>query len=203
MALSDKKLKYGVGFNDASYPVTFIVDGKRKLCPYYTVWQNMLTRCYCERFLEKNSTYRGCSVCEEWLTFSKFKKWMEKQDWESKSLDKDIISEGNKIYSPETCAFVNRRINNLLLNNKKIRGKYPLGVTFNKKKKRFVAQCNGEKHHVYVGGFDNAEMAHKAYLTFKQKVIREVANDVTDVRVKDALHEYAENINLHEKQEIL
>lgn len=50
----------------------------------------------------------GCSVCEEWLTFSNFKRWMEQQDYEGKALDKDLLVSQNKTYSSETCVFVPR-----------------------------------------------------------------------------------------------
>lgn len=30
-------------------------------------------------------------MADEWNTFSNFKNWMEKQNWEDKQLDKDII----------------------------------------------------------------------------------------------------------------
>ena len=57
-------------------------------------------------YLERRPAYKDVVVRQEWLTFSNFKRWMEKQDWEGKQLDKDIIVLGNKVYSPETCAFV-------------------------------------------------------------------------------------------------
>ena len=65
----NRSLICGVGVNDANYATS----GKR-MCPFYRRWINMLERCYSEKFQEKNPTYRGCSVCEEWLTFSNFKR---------------------------------------------------------------------------------------------------------------------------------
>lgn len=78
------KLVYGVGINDADYPTTQRekVNGEWKItwrCLYYDRWVSMLTRCYSSKCHEKQPTYKGCSVCDEWLTFSNFRKWMEQQ----------------------------------------------------------------------------------------------------------------------------
>jgi len=51
----------------------------------------MLTRCYYQKRLDIRPSYEECIVCEEWLTFSNFKKWTEQQDWEDKQLDKDFF----------------------------------------------------------------------------------------------------------------
>lgn len=100
----------GVGINDADYDTC--VNGS--VCPYYRKWADLLRRCYSKRFLEKRSSYKGCTVCKEWHTFSNFKRWMEKQDWEGKVLDKDLLSGDDKIYSPDTCVFLPSKINNFL-----------------------------------------------------------------------------------------
>ena len=104
------KLVWGVGVNDLGYRTQVKEDvtkngGKRIreivfLCKYYTAWIGMLKRCYSKKYLESYPTYFGTSVCSEWLSATAFKKWMEKQDWHGKCLDKDIIVPGNKLYSP-------------------------------------------------------------------------------------------------------
>lgn len=116
MKTKNKRLVYGVGNNDADYVVEKreeigYVGGKRRrklmwVCPYYQTWKDMIKRCYSTKCQEKFPTYKGCSVSADWHTFSNFKAWMEKQNWEGKQLDKDILIEGNKVYSPETCVFV-------------------------------------------------------------------------------------------------
>lgn len=65
------KLVYGVGIND----VTEIVRN----CPYYKKWVGMLGRCYNPKKQAERSTYHGVTVCDEWLTFSNFKTWMQKK----------------------------------------------------------------------------------------------------------------------------
>ena len=103
----------GIGINDSGYVVNKGGRSKSDLCPIYSMWHNMLKRCYDEKTQNKRPTYKGCSVCDEWLTFSKFRSWVICQDWKGKQLDKDILKEGNKIYSPKKCILVSNRINNL------------------------------------------------------------------------------------------
>ena len=110
------KLVCGVGVNDLPYMAQVNEDvtkdgGKRILksvfrCKYYTTWRSMIERCYSKKYLESRPSYIGTSVCSEWLYATAFRKWMEKQDWQGKCLDKDIIVPGSKLYSPDTCAFV-------------------------------------------------------------------------------------------------
>lgn len=99
----------GVGIMDADYIVDvreyWVENGKRKSrlvwsCPFHRKWSDMLVRCYSPKRLEYRQSYAGCYVCDEWLTFSNFKSWMEKQDWEGKHLDKDLLQTGSKVYSP-------------------------------------------------------------------------------------------------------
>ena len=85
----------------------------------YKVWYSMLQRCYKECYINK-PTYKDCTVCDEWLCFENFEKWYNENyyevDDEIMNLDKDILVKGNKIYSPETCCFVPKRINILFVN---------------------------------------------------------------------------------------
>ena len=89
----------------------------------------MLTRCYSKKYLESYPSYIGTSVCSEWLSAKAFRKWMEQQDWHGKCLDKDIIVPGNKLYSPETCAFVLPATNSFVIACDARRGDYPIGVS--------------------------------------------------------------------------
>jgi len=78
----------------------------------YERWRAMLRRCYDKKFQEKNKSYIGCVVCDEWHNFQVFAKWYYKNKIDGFDLDKDIKAGGRgKIYSPETCTFVTRREN--------------------------------------------------------------------------------------------
>lgn len=118
----------------------------------------MLTRCYNKGELERHPTYVMKSVCKEWLTFSKFKSWMETQDWEGKQLDKDILFEGNSVYSPETCVFIDQSLNKFLLEKTENRD-LPIGVSYHKVKNKYIAASGGKQ----IGSFDNQKDAELAW----------------------------------------
>jgi len=190
-----KKLILGVGINDADYRVFYKVGKIRILCPYYDRWRGMLYRCYSPKTQARQPTYQGCSICDEWLTFSNFKKWMQMQDWEGKHLDKDIIQPDNKVYSPETCAFVDRATNNLLLDAGKARGPYPQGVTLERKTGRYMARCPSNGIRKTIGRFKSINEAEKAYKEFKYNEIIRIADLQSDQRVKEGLYKHAESLN--------
>lgn len=186
--IKSRKPLYGVGINDADYNVR--VD--KTTCPYYERWHSMLRRCYGKIELKRNPTYSGCTVCDEWLTFSNFKAWMETQDWEGKHLDKDILCEGNKVYCPEYCVFVTKLTNTFILDSKKVRGKYMLGVFFHKRDKVFVAQCNNtfgitKDQNRYLGYFETEIEAHLAWKAKKHEYACRLADLQDDPRVAEAL----------------
>lgn len=175
-----RKLVVGVGFNDTSYEVQH--------CPFYIRWKSMLVRCYDKNYLKHRATYEKCTVCDEWLTFSNFKKWMEVQDWEGKVLDKDILSGDIKIYSPETCVFIDQKVNNLLLDSGRTRGAYPIGVTYDAKYGYFISRCsNGSNKSVFLGIYTNATDAHEAWRKYKHDLACKLAEQQTNPRVAEAL----------------
>lgn len=200
------KLVYGVGINDADYVVQIkeivgykdngkIIEKLIWVCPFYVRWLGMLQRCYSESWLVKYPTYRGCSTIPEWHHFIGFRGWMEKQDWEGKQLDKDILFSGNKIYGPEACVFVDQKVNKFFNNYKNGRGKFPIGVCLDKKSGRFKAQgCDIEMgKRKTLGYFDTPEEAHQAWLAFKLEQAYILAAEQTDPRVAKALIDRYEN----------
>lgn len=200
------KLVYGVGIMDADYVVKkferWYENGKRKhkqiwICPFYEKWKDMLKRCYSEKYQERCPTYKGCSVCQEWLTFSNFRAWMEQQDYEGKQLDKDILFPGNKVYSPETCVFVDQWVNLFLTERQNDRGEYMIGVHWRKDLSKFRANCNdGSGKNKHLGYFTNEVDAHKAWLDCKLKLAYQLASEQTDPRTAKALIERYENYKI-------
>ena len=193
------KLVHGMGTNDADYVVQRketigYVDGKRKqklvwICKYYQAWKGMIQRCYSAKYQKSRPTYAGCSVSEEWLTFSNFKAWMVAQDWEGKQLDKDLLIEGNKVYSPETCAFVTQMVNSFTIDSGAARGEWLIGVNWDKGTNKFRARCHnpfsGEQENL---GLVTCELeAHNAWLKRKLELAHELAAIQTDPRVAKAL----------------
>lgn len=77
----------------------------------YKKWYMMLYRCYDQTQLNRRPRYQDVFVCDEWLNFQNFASWFDDNYIEGMQLDKDILVDGNKIYSPETCCFVTPRDN--------------------------------------------------------------------------------------------
>ena len=184
------KLIYSVGINDSAYCTNPTIDGNQVICKYYSTWKSMLRRCYDPKYQAKYPTYIGCTVCEEWLTFSNFKKWMMTQDFEGKQLDKDILVQGNKIYSPDTCIFVSKAINTLFTKSDASRGEYKVGVYFKKDNGKFTAQCQVNDKRKFLGYYLTEEEAYQAYKKFKTSHIRNIALEQTDERLKQAMLNY-------------
>ena len=177
---------YGWGIND-TYNQT-----KTK---QYSVWSNMVRRCYSKECLKKHPTYKGCSVHPDWKYFSNFKQWMDKQDWEGKYLDKDLLVYGNKVYGPDTCIFVPRLLNNLFTD--KGSGPYNKGVYkhgkgsggYNKKGGMFVAQISMYGKQKCVSYHTNEKDAEESYKKHKREYLKELANKQEDDRLVKALLE--------------
>ena len=189
MKLQKKRLILGVGINDADYEVTPSVNGKRVWCPYYRTWAGMLTRCYNGKCQERQPTYKGCSACPEWLYFMTFRAWMVQQDWQGKQLDKDLLIDGNKVYSPDTCVFVDAATNNFTVDRGRSRGEYPIGVNFNKAAGKFTAKCSNPftKKMEHLGYFHCPHEAHLAWKARKHILACQLADLQTDSRVAAAL----------------
>jgi hypothetical protein len=178
---------YGVGINDSDYLTQETVDGKRIICPFYQKWKGMLERCYSRAYTNRTGSkaYKDSTVCEEWLVFSVFKTWMESQQWQGLDLDKDMMYPGNKLYSPETCAFIPRKINVLFTDRRRSKGDYPLGVhkrkpgkdMVNDYSKPFVSEgFTGEKNK-HLGVYATATEAHRAWQLGKIQVLRAVVDE--------------------------
>ena len=91
-----RSLVYGVGIND--WVGAIRVGGK--LIMEYQLWQNMLQRCFDEKYKQKYPTYQGVTCSKEWLLMTSFIEDVSKtkgyglKGWQ---LDKDILSKGNKL----------------------------------------------------------------------------------------------------------
>lgn len=157
------------------------VNKKREEFPVpYSKWNNMFIRCYNKKYKEKTPTYEGCEVCDEWKSFDNFLKWFNdpKNGYrDGYQLDKDLLVQGNKIYSPNTCCFIPQKINSMLTRGQRIRGAVKsIGVTLRNGK--YIARCNfGHKEAKCVGCFDNEQDAFDAYKQAKETYIKSTAED--------------------------
>lgn len=186
------KLVYGVGMNDSKEPNQFFdkETGKQVwICPYYRAWKNMLERCYSPKKHAKFPTYIGCSTCDEWLIFSKFKAWMERQDWQGKHLDKDLLVKGNKVYSPSTCLFIDPIINTFINDGLKSKRTRLMGACFHKQAGKYQAECRNpfKGKAEYIGLFDSESAAHEAWKDRKLSLAIELARGLSSKVISDAL----------------
>ena len=165
----------------------------------YNKWRGILIRSQDPYYKHLHPTYDSCSVCNEWLRFSNFKKWFENPQngyYKGYELDKDILVKGNKIYSPDTCCFVPQEINKLLTKRKTQRGGLPIGVSLNKGRgKPLSVSFTKNKVSVHLGVFDTPEEAFQAYKSAKEHFIKELAEKYFQEgkitkKVYDALMKY-------------
>lgn len=158
---------YGVGVNDV-YEKVYETE-------YYKKWLSILYRCYHPTQKEHSKSYNDCKVCDEWHYLSNFKKWFEDTNngfIKGYEIDKDLLSNGNKIYSPSTCCFLPPEINGAikLSNGKK---KLPTGVI------EIVGRAKNYRvdfRKKSVGYFETIEEANNYYKKLKKEQILELAN---------------------------
>ena len=193
---------YGVGTTG----LESTVDENSEKLDSYVCWQSMLERCYSAKCQEKYPTYKGCSVCDDWLYYPNFKKWYDENYYEVKNktshLDKDILVKGNKVYSPDTCVFAPSFINTLFTKSKNGRGELPIGVYYDKKYKKYKAQLSvfkdGKKTRKHLGYFDTADEGFEAYKKAKEEYIKEVADEYKDkipTKLYEAMYSYKVDID--------
>lgn len=173
------KLVKGVGYNSGGLH-SIKEDGKASRS--YRLWLCILQRCYSDEYQNRNPTYIGCTVCEEWLDFQVFAEWCKgnKYHLSGYDLDKDLLVKGNKIYSPETCVFVPQHINTLLNSCASSRGKHPRGIYFNKPRGKYLARFSAESKSQHLGYFACPNEAYRAYVAAKEIYVKEVANKYRD-----------------------
>lgn len=145
----------------------------------------------------RNTSYKSVRIDDRWLRFSNFKKWYDKhypyeleEEYGIKfEIDKDLLSDGDKIYSPETCIFLPNKVNNFLANKMTNNTSGHTGVIWHKQVKKWRARINDFHTHKKksLGLFVNIEDASEAY-----KVARE--NEALKVKEYMTMLGYEQNI---------
>ena len=193
-------------YNKSVCNIGYLGEGKYNHKDYpkmYNHWIHMIRRCYNPYALNRNPTYIDCFICESWHCFQNFGEWYERKYYECNNeemhLDKDILIKGNKIYSPNTCIFVPKRINALFTKRQNDRGDCPIGVRWHKRDKKFDVSCNDANcNQQYLGRFDNEIDAFICYKNYKEKVIKQVADEYKELIPKElyeAVYKYEVEIN--------
>lgn len=187
MSNKNRNLVYGVGIND--YVGNISEHGIH--IKSYKCWGRVLERCYDPKYKNKNPSYNDVIICDEWIKFSNFKTWFDANYVDGFEIDKDILVQGNKIYSPDTCCFVPRRINTLLLNKQRTNTKGFIGISKDKTG-RYSANVNMSGIRRHIGYYDTPEQASLAYVKAKSEYSTKVAteyynNGMISEKVRDAI----------------
>ena len=187
----------GVGITGVKYP-SYEYGVKTK---EYVLWCSMLERCYSDILKKKRPTYEGCEVSDKFKNYEYFYEWCHKQvgfSNEGWQLDKDLLVKGNKVYSEDSCVFIPKEINILLTKRDASRGKYLIGVSWNKTGNAFKARVSKNKgRSEYLGSFKTELEAFNAYKEAKESFIKEQANKwkgQIDERAYESLMKYTVNI---------
>ena len=162
----------------------------------YCLWRTMLQRCYDSKTQEVYPTYKGCTVSENFKSYTYFHEWCNKQigfDQEGWQLDKDILIKGNKVYSEDTCCFVPFEVNNIFTNRESVKGSYLIGVSLHKHSNKLRATLGVQGKQISLGYFEDENEAHIAYKKAKEAHVRGLADkyeNLIDGRVYRILASY-------------
>ena len=105
-------------------------------------------------------------------------------------MDKDLLSDGKKVYSKNTICFLPHEINAFLTNRKSLRGELPLGVSLHKQNGKYKSSLTVDGKSKHIGLFVTPEEAFHAYKAVKEQHAKVLANkwkDKIDPRAYEAL----------------
>lgn len=155
----------------------------------FKAWHNMLNRCYSYDKVDKYITYGDCEVCDHWKNFRNFDAWYittfpEGVDIKFE-LDKDMQIKGNRIYSPETCIWIPKKINQYINDVKGAhsvtgyKGVSPISKTgIDVIEGKYEVRCaDGKGKRVYLGTVTDLEVGSKMYIEYKQSQLRLLAKE--------------------------
>lgn len=184
----------GVGVNDLPHTVSVVIDGKVVRYPPYTIWKDMMNRCYSNAVHIRLPKYKGCDVSKEWWYLSKFSIWCKENFVDGYQLDKDILVFGNKTYSKDTCIFVPNWVNSFVLPRTK--QDLPAGVSFHKRDKRYNVNYSLDGNTIYIGSCGDKVTASKMWIEKKISILneRKCELDNIDLRLYHRLKFNVENI---------
>ncbi len=141
-------------------------------------WRHMLVRCYNEKYHSTRETYSDCSVAAEWHNFCNFEQWYLDNHVAGCHLDKDLLVQGNRVYSSTTCCFIPPYLNNLIVEGGKILDGCERGVT--KRRKKGSQVYNGLYNVSYAGNYlmrtRDLQEANSNYKDFKKLHFEELAD---------------------------
>ncbi len=175
---------HGVGINDSDYPTREYdrSSGKRVIvweCPIFVAWKGMMKRCYSAQYHKKYPTYKGCQVCDEWLSFMNFHKWAKDKIGKDPSgkrlqLDKDFKIKDNTLYSPETCIFISNTLNNFVSKDERQSSGGYKGV--GEKDGKYLVWCKDplKRYGSYVGSYKTPKDASDQFVKRKLEYLEDL-----------------------------
>ncbi len=143
-------------------------EGPERKHPLYSIWANMLERCY----FEKSKAFfnyggRGITVCDEWLHFKNFAYDMGAKPFKNATIER---KNNNLGYSKENCIWADRTQQNF--NRRKFKsnttgstGVVPVGNTYE-------ARLDYKGVRYRLGRFSSIELAKIARLTAENQIKR-------------------------------
>ena len=162
-----------------------------KISPAYSVWSNIIRRCYTDYSTNKSTeSYAGVKVEDQWHSYQVFAEWYESHSERffingiTPKVDKDLIGTG-KLYSENTCVLLPNNVNCILADSR-VTSSFSHGVRFICGKYFSEIMLNGK--HTPLGSYDNPLDATLAYKRAKQKHLKVMAE-----RYKQCLSEKAYN----------
>lgn len=172
----------GFGVNDADYNVNPTINGRKVMCPAYMAWVSMIGRCYSSKYQEKQPTYIGVTVCDEWRSFMKFREWWLENHVYGWQMDKDLLTDDRQ-YSPTSCIYVPGWLNTFTNDCGGRRGALMIGVTFEKRIGRFRATCSNPSigTNERLGCFLTETEAHVAWLRRKLALAKELKDEMDEI----------------------
>lgn len=151
------------------------IDGKYLVTYSYQRWNAMRQRCK-EGGSQQGvrPTYVGCEMSPMFSDFQRFVDWHVQQVGYSEKgyqLDKDILFEGNKLYSEDTCVLVPASLNGFLIDRGAARGEFPQGVS-RCRGQGYRASINSSGKRKHIGHYTTPEAASCAYKLAKEAEAR-------------------------------
>ena len=174
------------------------IDGKNTV--EGSAWRHMMARCYSSKLHERHPTYKECTICDEWLNFQVFAEWLTQNEYFGLGyqLDKDILKQGNKVYSPEFCSLVPPAINNTIQNHQSACGEYPAGVYLYKRYGNFRAELKTAGKRNHIGYYETPELAHQAYKIAREAYVKTKAMEWRE-RMSERVYNALMNWNVREE----
>jgi len=162
-----------------------IIDGK--ITKIYYAWKDMIRRTYDLKNHAVKPTYKDVTVCPKWHNFQNFAEWFQHNYIDGYDIDKDLLSNETKVYSPQTCVFVPPALNAFLSNNQTNNTSKHTGVHKTNSGRYRARISNGKGKNTNLGTFETKEEAYQAYQAQRSIYAKEWRNKMCGILKKEAI----------------